>query len=180
MATATSISCAPMAPTGWATTIGAWSTWPFAQLARGDTTTGPSARFVDLAEALVGMVSHADWATFCKNGTDATTMALTTARAQTGKRRVLVADGAYHGAAPWCTPTPAGIVPEERAFISKYQYNDVASLEAAVAEAVTILAAIFASPFKHDAFIDQALPDPRLCAARARALRRNRRHADRR
>ncbi|MBX9883446.1 MAG: aminotransferase class III-fold pyridoxal phosphate-dependent enzyme, partial [Novosphingobium sp.] len=140
-----------------------------AQLALGDTMTGPSAHFVALAEALVGMVSHADWAMFCKNGTDATTMAMTTARAQTGKRRVLVADGAYHGAAPWCTPMPAGIVPEERAFISKYQYNDVASLEAAVAEAGDDLAAIFASPFKHDAFVDQALPDPAY-ARRAREL----------
>ncbi len=140
-----------------------------AQLALGDTMTGPSAHFVELAETLVGMVSHADWAMFCKNGTDATTMAMTTARAQTGKRRILVADGAYHGAAPWCTPMPAGIVPEERAFISKYQYNDIASLEAAVAAAGDDLAAIFASPFKHDAFVDQALPDPAY-AKRAREL----------
>jgi len=131
-----------------------------AQLALGDTMTGPSAHFVDLAEVLVGMVSHADWAMFCKNGTDATTMAMTTARAQTGKRRILVAEGAYHGAAPWCTPMPGGIVPEERAFISKYQFNDIASLEAAVAAAGDDLAAIFAAPFKHDAFVDQFLPDP--------------------
>ncbi len=131
-----------------------------AQLALGDTMTGPTARFVDLAEALVGMVSHADWAMFCKNGTDATTMAMTTARAQTGRRRILVAEGAYHGAAPWCTPMPGGIVPEERAFISKYLFNDITSLEAAVADAGDDLAAIFAAPFKHDAFVDQFLPDP--------------------
>ena len=140
-----------------------------AQLAKGDTLTGPSAHFVELAETLTAMVSHADWAMFCKNGTDATTMAMTTARAQTGKRRILVAEGAYHGAAPWCTPMPAGIVPEERAFISKYQYNDIASLEAAVVAAGDDLAAIFASPFKHDAFVDQALPDPAY-AKRAREL----------
>lgn len=139
------------------------------QLAEGDTMTGPSPVMVDLCEALVGMVSHADWAMPCKNGTDATTMAMTVARAQTGKRRVLVAEGAYHGAAPWCTPMPAGIVPEERAFIGKYLYNDVASLEAAVAEAGDDLAAIFASPFKHDAFTDQVLPDPAY-ARRAREL----------
>ncbi|WP_298284369.1 aminotransferase class III-fold pyridoxal phosphate-dependent enzyme [Novosphingobium sp.] len=140
-----------------------------AQLALGDTMTGPSPHFVELAEALVGMVSHADWAMFCKNGTDATTMAMTAARAQTGKRRILVADGAYHGAAPWCTPIPFGVVPEERAFIAKYHYNDIASLEAAVAEAGDDLAAIFAAPFKHDAFVDQLLPDPAY-ARRAREL----------
>ena len=140
-----------------------------AQLALGDTLTGPTPLMVELAETLVAMVSHADWAMFCKNGTDATTMAMTTARAATSRRRILVAEGAYHGAAPWCTPMPAGVVPEDRAFIGTYVYNDVASLEAAVAAAGDDLAAIFATPFKHDAFEDQALADPAF-ARRAREL----------
>ena len=41
---------------------------------------------------------------FAKNGTDATTTCVTIARAATERRKVLVAEGAYHGAAPWCTP----------------------------------------------------------------------------
>jgi glutamate-1-semialdehyde 2,1-aminomutase len=45
----------------------------------------------------------------------------------------------------------------------------VASLEAAVAEAGDDLACVFAAPFKHDAFIDQAEPDPAY-ARRAREL----------
>ncbi len=129
------------------------------QLRKGDTLTGPTAVMVELAELMVDMVSHADWAIFCKNGTDATTMAKTVARAQTGKRIILVADGAYHGAAPWCTPAPAGVIEEDRAFIRKYEYNNAESLAAAVADAGDDLAAIFATPFKHDAFTDQALPD---------------------
>jgi glutamate-1-semialdehyde 2,1-aminomutase len=139
------------------------------QLALGDTMTGPSPLLVDLAEAFTSMVSHADWAMPCKNGTDATTMAMMVARAQTGKRRILVAEGAYHGAAPWCTPVPAGVVAEDRAHIGHYRTNDIASLEAAVAAAGDDLAAIYASPFRHDAFRDQALPDPAY-AARARQL----------
>lgn len=139
------------------------------QAALGDTMTGPSPVMIDLAETLVDMVSHADWAMLCKNGTDATTMAQTIARAQTGRRIVLVAEGAYHGAAPWCTPIKAGVLPEDRAFVRTYRYNDVASLTAAVADAGDDLAAIFASPFKHDAFVDQALPDPAYARA-ARAL----------
>lgn len=139
------------------------------QMARGDTLTGPSPLMVELAETFVSMVSHADWAMFCKNGTDATTMAMTAARAETGRRVVLVAEGAYHGAMPWCTPLPAGVLAEDRAWIRKYTYNDVASLEAAVAGAGDDLAAIFASPFKHDAFQDQALPDAAY-AQRAREL----------
>jgi glutamate-1-semialdehyde 2,1-aminomutase len=140
-----------------------------AQAALGDTLTGPSPLMVELAETLVSMVEHADWAMFCKNGTDATTMAMSSARAQTGKRIVLVAQGAYHGAAPWCTPIPAGTVPEDRAHVRTYVYNDVASLEAAVAAAGGDLAAIFASPFRHDAFLDQEAPDPAY-ARRAREL----------
>jgi len=139
------------------------------QLGLGDTLTGPTGLMVELAEALTGMVSHADWAIFCKNGTDATTMALTTARAHTKRRIVIRAKGAYHGAIPWCTPRPAGVIDSDRAYQVFCDYNDVASLEAAVAEAGDDLAAIFAAPFKHDAFIDQAEPDPAY-ARRAREL----------
>ena len=140
-----------------------------AQATLGDTLTGPSPLLVELAETLVAMVDHADWAMVCKNGTDATTMAMSSARAQTGKRIVLVAKGAYHGAAPWCTPVPAGTVAEDRAHVRTYAYNDVASLEAAVADAGDDLAAVFASPFRHDAFIDQEAPEPDY-ARRARDL----------
>lgn len=139
------------------------------QMEKGDTLTGPSPVMVELAEALTGMVDHADWAMFCKNGTDATTMALTIARAQTGKRIVIMAKGAYHGAAPWCTPIPAGVTESDRAHQITYVYNDIASLEAAVAAAGDDLAAIFASPFRHDVFFDQELPDPAY-ARRAREL----------
>jgi glutamate-1-semialdehyde 2,1-aminomutase len=103
-----------------------------AQAAKGDTMTGPSPVMVDLAEALVSMVTHADWAMFCKNGTDATSMAMVAARAQTGKRIVLLAKGAYRGAAPWCTPNPVGVVAEDRAMLRYYEYNNAESLEAAV------------------------------------------------
>ena len=80
-----------------------------AQAALGDCQNGPGPVMVDLAELLVRTVRHADWAMFAKNGTDATTMCCTIARAQTGRRKILVATGAYHGAAPWCTPRPAGV-----------------------------------------------------------------------
>lgn len=135
----------------------------------GDAMTGPGPAMVEFAEAFVGLVSHAAWAMFCKNGTDATTMAVMTARAHTKKRKILVAKGAYHGAAPWCTPVTAGTVPEDRAHLITYVYNDVASLEAAAIAAGDDLAGIVASPFKHDAFVDQQLPDAHY-ARRARQI----------
>ena len=130
-----------------------------AQMQVADTLTGPTARMVELAEAFVGMVSHAQWAMFCKNGTDATSMAMVTARAHTGRKKLIMARGAYHGAAPWCTPRPSGTLPSDRAHQIHCIYNDVESLNAAAAEAGDDLAAIFAAPIKHDAFIDQQSPD---------------------
>ncbi len=139
------------------------------QLRLGDAMTGPSPLMVELAETLTGMVSHADWAMFCKNGADATQMALMVARAQTRRKTVILAKGAYHGANPWCALRPAGVIPEDKAHQIMCVYNDVASLEEAVAQAGDDLAAIFAAPLKHDGFIDQAMPDPAY-ARRAREL----------
>jgi glutamate-1-semialdehyde 2,1-aminomutase len=140
-----------------------------AQLRRGDPLTGPGEAMVEFAERMVALVAHADWAMFCKNGTDATSMALVTARAHTKRKTIIRAKGAYHGAAPWCTPRPTGTTPEDRANQIFCDYNDIESLEAAVREAGGDLAAIFAAPIKHDAFIDQVPPDPAY-ARRARQL----------
>jgi glutamate-1-semialdehyde 2,1-aminomutase len=139
------------------------------QLAIGDTLTGPTELIVQLAEAFTQMVTHADWAMFCKNGTDATSMAMVTARAHTRRKVIVMAKGAYHGAAPWCTPRPAGTTKEDKANQLFCTYNDIASLEDAVAQAGDDLAAIFAAPLKHDAFVDQIAPDAAY-ARRAREL----------
>ncbi|PIB91807.1 aminotransferase class III-fold pyridoxal phosphate-dependent enzyme [Caulobacter sp. FWC2] len=139
------------------------------RMKQGDTMTGPGAAMVELAEALTAQVSHADWALFCKNGTDATTMAMMIARNFTQKKTIVLAKGAYHGAAPWCTPLKNGVTPADRANQIFYEYNDVGSLEAAVREAGSDLAAIFAAPIKHDTFVDQELPNPEY-ARRARQL----------
>ncbi len=129
------------------------------QLGLGDTLTGPTELMVRLAEEMVALVDHADWAIFCKNGTDATSMALSIARQHTKRKTIIRAKGAYHGAAAWCVNRPAGTVDTDKAYQVFCDYNDLASLEAAIAQAGDDLAAIFAAPFKHDAFIDQAEPD---------------------
>jgi glutamate-1-semialdehyde 2,1-aminomutase len=139
------------------------------QSADGDCLNGPTARMVELAERLTGLVTHADWALFSKNGTDATTTCVMLARGATGKRKVLLANGAYHGAVPWCSPHPFGVTSEDRAHILYFDYNDVASLEAAADRAGNDLAAIVVSAFRHDYGRHQELPN-RAFAARARAL----------
>jgi glutamate-1-semialdehyde 2,1-aminomutase len=89
------------------------------------------------------------------------------ARAATGRATVLAARGSYHGAAPWCTPRPAGTTPGDRAHLAYFAYNDLASAEAAAEAAAGDLAAIIVTPYRHDIGQDQELADP----AFARGLR---------
>jgi len=140
-----------------------------AQSALGDSLNGPSERLVELAELLAETIPHCDWSMLAKNGTDATTIALTIARAATEKRKVLIARKAYHGAAPWCTPYPAGTLPEDRAHQIFYDYNDPASLEQAAAEAGDELAAIIATAIRHDIGRDHEMPN-RIFAEAARKI----------
>lgn len=140
-----------------------------AQRGRMDMANGPAKVMVELAELMVDTIPAADWAMFSKNGTDATTACLTIARAQTGRAKILVAKGAYHGAAPWCTPRPAGTTAEDRAHLIHYTYNDVASLSAACEQAGSDLAGIVVSAFRHDTRLDQQMATPAFANA-ARAL----------
>jgi len=124
----------------------------------GDCMNGPAEVMVELAELVVDTVAHADWTQFQKNGTDATTSCATIARAGTGRRKLLVARGAYHGAVPWCSPSVVGVTSEDRAHILYYEFNDVESLRAAAAEAGADLAGVIVSAYRHDLARDQELP----------------------
>jgi glutamate-1-semialdehyde 2,1-aminomutase len=135
-----------------------------AQADLGDCLNGPGEVMVELAEDFVAMVPHADWAMFQKNGADATTSCVTIARAAAGRRKVLVARGSYHGALPWCSPSVAGVTAEDRAHLLHFEYNDVASLRAAVDQAGGDLAAILVTAFRHDMGRDLELPTTEFAA----------------
>jgi glutamate-1-semialdehyde 2,1-aminomutase len=62
-----------------------------------------------------------------------------------------------------------GVTTEDRAHILQFTYNDIPSLEAAIAAAGDDLAAILITAFKHDVLVDQELADMAFLA-RARAL----------
>ncbi|TFY85522.1 aminotransferase class III-fold pyridoxal phosphate-dependent enzyme [Pseudomonas nabeulensis] len=129
-----------------------------AQLMLGDTVSGPSELMVTLAEQFVSMITHADWAMFCKNGSDATSIALVAARAYRNKKKILLATGAYHGAAPWNTPVLKGVTPEDRANIIYFEYNNVESLTEAFKAAEGDIAGLYATPFRHEVFEDAYFP----------------------
>lgn len=140
-----------------------------AQQRRGDTLTGPGPAMVELAEAMVAMVSHADWAMFCKNGGDATSMAMVTARAHRGRRKILVGTGAYHGASPWNTPVRAGVTEEDRAHLIYFEEGDLDSLADAARAAGDDFAGLFVTPYRMRTFMDQTEPDAEF-ARGARAI----------
>lgn len=144
-----------------------------AQTARGDLLNQPHPVMVELAERLVATVKGMDWAVFSKNGTDMTTLAVSLARAETGKQIVIAAEGAYHGAANWCSSNVFPVfAKEEQRNVELFPYNDIEGLEALFARFRGRIACVILTPYHHPAFKPQQLPDPgffpaveRLCAA---------------
>ena len=139
-----------------------------AQAALGDCQNGPGPVMVDLAELLVRTVAARGLGDVRQERHRRHHHVLhDRPGADRAAARSWSPAGAYHGAAPWCTPRPAGVTPQDRANLGYYTYNDLASVRQAAAEAGDDLAAILVSPFKHDAGYDQELVDPEF----ARGLR---------
>lgn len=125
----------------------------------------PAPVMVELAEYLVGKIDFADWAVFAKNGSDLTTWAVMVAREVTGRPKILKVAGAYHGADAWCTPGLHGLIPEDRAHIHDFPWNDVAALEKLFARHAGLVAGLVLTPFHHPAYADSQLPTPEFVAA---------------
>jgi len=130
------------------------------QVAMGDCMNGPGEVMVELAELLTRTIPHADWVLFQKNGTDATTACVTIARAATGRSKILVAKGSYHGAAPWCTPVMNGVTEQDRANLVYFEYNDCESLRQARDRAGKDFAGILVTPIRHDMGREVELANP--------------------
>ncbi|MBU2548436.1 MAG: aminotransferase class III-fold pyridoxal phosphate-dependent enzyme [Proteobacteria bacterium] len=128
-----------------------------AQMAKGNLFNLPSPLWVDLAERMVDLIPTADWAVFGKNGSDAVNYAVVVARAHTGRKTIIMAEGAYHGIGSWCTPSTAGIIPEDRAAVLRFEYNDAAGLKALLDTRGDDAAAVVITPFRHEMFHDQEM-----------------------
>ncbi len=128
-----------------------------AQMRLGNCFNSPSPLWVELAEYLVEKTPFADWAVFAKNGSDVCTWAVEVARAATGRKRVVKAEGAYHGTHAWCSPLPGGITPEDRANVLEVPWDDLAALERLVVAERETIAALILTPFRHDAFHDSEM-----------------------
>ena len=125
------------------------------QLKLGNCTTAPGKVMVECAENLVDTVASADWAFFCKNGSDTTTLAVMTARAHTHKKKIIFLKGYYHGDFQWAQKIDyPGITPEDVANNVVVPWFDLDALQKAYDENNGDIAGLIAQPYDHGNFKD--------------------------
>ena len=132
-----------------------------AQQKKGNCTTVVSPVMIECAEELVKTVNCADWAFFAKNGGDVTTLAVMAARHATGRKKIVMMKGSYHGVAQWCqTPGTPGVLDEEISNNLYAVFNDYDGLKNLVEQYDGQVAGIISMPYHHVSHYDNVLPDP--------------------
>ncbi|MCD6281067.1 MAG: aminotransferase class III-fold pyridoxal phosphate-dependent enzyme [Deltaproteobacteria bacterium] len=130
------------------------------QAKKGTCVTIASPLMVKLAERLVEINDCADWAIFAKNGADTTSMAILLARAYNRRKKIVLAEGGYHGTQPWCTSNMAGVTPEDRKNVLFIPWGDLGAFRRVVEENKDEIAGVMLTPYHHPTFADQVLPEP--------------------
>lgn len=126
-----------------------------AQMKLGNCTTSPSKIMVECAENLVDTVASADWAFFCKNGSDTTTLSVMAARAHTHKKKIIFLQGFYHGDFQWAQKIDyPGILPEEVANNVVVPWFDLDALQEVYDKYDGDIAGLIAQPYDHGNFKD--------------------------
>lgn len=129
------------------------------QYAEGNCITSPGPVMVELAEKLVDMVSIADWAFFAKNGNDVTTYATMVARKATGRKKMVLIKGGYHGVAPWTQGYGHhGILEDDGKHVIRIPWNDFEAFENVVNQHPDDIACFMATPYHHPTFVDNEMP----------------------
>ena len=128
------------------------------QKKKGDCLSLPSPIWIELAEKMVDVIAAADWVTFGKNGSDVCNHAVRVACAHTGRKKIVMAEGSYHGIGAWCTPYATGVSAEDRMNVMTFPYNNSEALESLINTHREEVAAIIITPFKHETTHDQEMP----------------------
>ncbi len=129
------------------------------QLKRGNCITAPTREMVELAEQLVDLNTAADWAFFAKNGGDVVNQSIMLARAATGRTKMMLVKGGYHGVSSWMQgPGHYGVVEQDCASNVYVDWNNIQQVENAVSQHRGEIAAFLATPYHHPTFGDSELP----------------------
>jgi glutamate-1-semialdehyde 2,1-aminomutase len=128
------------------------------QMAKGSCFNHPGEAMVELAERLVDLIPGVDWAVFAKNGSDVTTWAIRVAREYTGRKKIILVRGAYHGADAWCTAYPGGVLPEDKVNVLQIGWNRLDELRTLVDANREQIAGLIATPYHHPTYARQEMP----------------------
>jgi glutamate-1-semialdehyde 2,1-aminomutase len=91
---------------------------------------GPTENEIKLAEEIKRAFPFADRVLFTPSGSESTMKLIRAARASTGKDRIMMSTGAYHGSHDIVTTAP-GIPKSYLSLVTRYTYNDPESFTAA-------------------------------------------------
>lgn len=106
------------------------------RFAQGASLASPHATQIRLAELIVGRLPSAELVRFTNSGSEAATLAVRIARRATGRRKLVMFEGGYHGTGiPFADPDYEVVT---------VPYNDVGAAAKAIG---TGIAAVFAEPF---------------------------------
>lgn len=129
------------------------------QMKLGNCTTGGPPVMVELAEYLVDLVPSMDWALFAKNGGDTTNYATMVARAATGREKIIMVSGGYHGVAAWMQGYGHyGVIEDDVKNMITVQWNDYEGLERVISENRGEIAGFISTPYHHPTFMDSEMP----------------------
>lgn len=121
---------------------------------------GASPVMVELAEFMVDLIAGMGWAFFAKNGGDVTNYAVMIARSATGRKKVVVIKGGYHGVAAWMqAPGHHGLIEEDYENVIRIRWNRFDEFEKVVKENPGQIAAFIGTPYHHPTFVDNELPE---------------------
>jgi len=129
------------------------------QLKLGNCVTCAPSVMVELVEYMVALINGMEWAYFAKNGGDVTNLAIMVARTATGRKKIVMVGGGYHGVTPWMQGAGHyGVVDEDVENIIVVDWNDYGAFEKVVAEHPGEIAGFISTPYHHPAFADNELP----------------------
>jgi glutamate-1-semialdehyde 2,1-aminomutase len=132
-----------------------------AALELGSNFTRPSPIEVECAEELLGIVERADMAKFTKDGSTATTAAITLARAHTGRDLIAVCSDhpffSYNGWFIGTTPVDSGIPQAEKDLTLTFRYDDIESVRSLFDRHPTGIAALIMEASRGDDPSDEYL-----------------------
>jgi glutamate-1-semialdehyde 2,1-aminomutase len=136
----------------------------------------PTAREIELAEAILALVPSMDMVRLVSSGTEAGMSAIRLARGATGRSKIIKFEGCYHGhadallvkagsgLATFGNPTSAGVPAEVVQHTLVLEYNNVAQLEEAFALHGQDLACLMIEPIAGNMnFVRASLPFMRRC-----------------